>query len=79
MCSLLMRTTSLGCVGKDHQKKNHVHVDQCCSCSSQIDADAARRVCALESSSLLSVYYMYLSTYCCKRMRLLTQLYMFRG
>ena len=49
MCFLLMRTTGLAFVGKGHQQ---TYVDQCCSCRlSKIDADAAREVCALESSS----------------------------
>ena len=36
MCFLLMRTTALARLGKDRQQ---ICVDQCCSCSSQIDAE----------------------------------------
>ena len=40
-------------VGKGRQQRVHDIVDQCCSCSSQIDADAACGVCALESASFV--------------------------
>ena len=50
MCFLLMRTTDIAYTGKGRQQHIHVHVDQCCPCSSQIFAYAAREVRALESS-----------------------------
>ena len=37
-------------IRRKRSSTKHILVDQCCSCSTQIHADAARGVCALESS-----------------------------
>ena len=51
MCFLLMHTTGLVWVGKVVNKFNTCAAAAALTCVSQIDAEAVRGVCALESSS----------------------------
>ena len=39
-------------IRRKRSSTKHIHIDQSCSCSTQIHADTARGVCALESSRL---------------------------